>query len=218
MLEPGSFINAFDKYIVFIYRMDGDLLYGVRIYQPQPNKPTQTIIAQQGEFVHVPGHDQLMLKLLNGATDEPDLNNPNNFYRLNFQKSFITMNLSKKKAKTEKKFKAMTLRELSEKFKKSAACLLTRPLVGRISSPPGMVTIPFAIYLSGLPFCRRHPSQGQVRQSYICFIIRRPLLHFFFSLPGVASQNVLNPIALMWMPDALALILAVILNWKLCTQ
>src|SRR5476651_965401 len=44
MLEPGSFINAFDKYIIFIYRMEGDLLYGVRIYEPQPNKPTKTII------------------------------------------------------------------------------------------------------------------------------------------------------------------------------
>src|ERR1700689_1281690 len=54
MLEPGSFINAFDKYIIFIYRMEGDLLYGVRIYQPAPNKPTRTTIAQEGEFVHVP--------------------------------------------------------------------------------------------------------------------------------------------------------------------
>ena len=117
MLEPGSFINAFDKYIIFIYRMEGDILYGVRIYQPEPNKPTKTIIAGQGEFVHVPGRDQLMLKLINGTSDEPDLNNPNNFYKLNFQTSFITMDLSKKKVKTEKKSKAMTLRELSKKIK-----------------------------------------------------------------------------------------------------
>ena len=96
MLEPGSFINAFDKYIVFVYRIDGDLLYGIRIYEPAPNKPTKTIIAGQGEFVHVPGKDQLMLKLLNGTSDEPDLSNPNNFYKLNFQTSFIRMDLSKK--------------------------------------------------------------------------------------------------------------------------
>ena len=55
MLEAGSFINAFDKYIIFIYRMEGDKLYGVRIYQPQPNKPTRTTVSQEGEFVHVPG-------------------------------------------------------------------------------------------------------------------------------------------------------------------
>src|SRR5580704_2339729 len=112
MLEPGSFINAFDKYIIFIYRMDGDLLYGVRIYEPAPNKPTETIIAEQGEFVHVPGRDQLMLKLLNGTSDQPDLQNPNNFYKLNFQQSFITMDLSKKKTRGEKKSRAMTLLEL----------------------------------------------------------------------------------------------------------
>src|SRR5208283_1976100 len=116
MLEPGSFINAFDKYIIFVYRMDGDLLYGVRIYEPAPNKPTKTIIAGQGEFVHVPGKDQLMLKLLNGTSDEPDLSNPNNFYKLNFQTSFIRMDLSKKNVKSEKKTKAMTLRELSGKI------------------------------------------------------------------------------------------------------
>ena len=116
MLEAGSFINAFDKYIIFIYRIEGDLLYGVRIYEPSPNKPTKTIIAEQGEFVHVPGKDQLMLKLINGTSDEPDLNNPNNFYKLNFQTSFITMDLSKKKVSTDKKSKAMTLRELSAKI------------------------------------------------------------------------------------------------------
>ena len=49
MLEPGSFINAFDKYIIFIYRIEGDLLYGVRIYEPSPGKPTRTVIAEQGE-------------------------------------------------------------------------------------------------------------------------------------------------------------------------
>ena len=30
MLEAGSFINAFDKYVIFIYRMEGDRLYGVQ--------------------------------------------------------------------------------------------------------------------------------------------------------------------------------------------
>ena len=56
--------------------------------EPAPNKPTKTIIAEQGEFVHVPGKDQLMLKLINGTSDEPDIKNPNNFYKLNFQTVF----------------------------------------------------------------------------------------------------------------------------------
>ena len=124
MLEPGSFINAFDKYIIFIYRMDGDLLYGVRIYElADLNKPTKTIIANQGEFVHVPGKDQLMLKLIDGTSDEPDLSNPNNFYKLNFQTSFITMDLSKKGPRAEKKSKAMTLRELKRKDQEPAQTL-----------------------------------------------------------------------------------------------
>jgi len=35
---------------------------------------------------------------------------------------------------------------------------------------------------------------------------------------GMASQNVANPILLMWAPNALALVVAFFLNWKLCAS
>src|SRR4030042_1571518 len=34
-LEPGIFIDSFEKYIIFIYRIEDNKLYNVRIYEPQ---------------------------------------------------------------------------------------------------------------------------------------------------------------------------------------
>ena len=119
LLEAGSFITAFKSQILFIYRIEGNRFYNVRIYQPQPDgKPTRTIIAKEGEFTPVPGEDKIKLKLMNGTSDEPNFNNPNNFYKLNFKNYFMTLDLSAGDEKQiEKKPKSMTLKELRDKIK-----------------------------------------------------------------------------------------------------
>jgi lipopolysaccharide export system permease protein len=219
MLEPGSFINAFDKYIVFIYRMDGDLLYGVRIYEPQPNKPTKTIIAQQGEFVHVPGKDQLMLKLLNGTSDEPDLSNPNNFYKLNFQTSFITMDLSKKKNMAEKKSKAMTLRELHHKIKALRKMSIDpSPLIAEYHRRLAWSLSPLIFILLGFPFAAITHHRAKSANLLYALLLAAPYYILSLACQGMASQNVLSPIFLMWLPNAVALLVAIYLNWRLCTR
>jgi len=219
MLEPGSFINAFDKYIIFIYRLEGDLLYGVRIYQPAPNRPTRTIIAEQGEFVHVPGKDQLMLKLINGTTDEPDLQNPNNFYKLNFQTSFITMDLSKKKTTSEKKSRAMTLAELSKKI----ACLRKMsidpsPLIAEYQRRMAWSLSPLIFILLGFPFAAITHRRAKSANLLYALLFAAPYYILSLACQGMASQNVFNPGLLMWAPNCLGLILAIFLNWKLCTH
>ncbi len=219
MLEPGSFINAFDKYIIFIYRMEGDLLYGVRIYQPSPNKPTKTIIAQQGEFVHVPGKDRLMLKLINGTSDEPDLSNPNNFYKLNFQTSFITMDLSKKNARNEKKSKAMTLRELSRKIKSLRKLSIDpSPLIAEYHRRLAWSLSPLIFILLGFPFATVTNRRAKSANLLYALLFAAPYYILSLACQGMASQNVLNPCFLMWAPNGLALALAIFLNWKICTR
>jgi len=37
LLEAGLFINAFDNQILFIHKIDGNKLYNITIYQPQPD-------------------------------------------------------------------------------------------------------------------------------------------------------------------------------------
>lgn len=217
MLEPGSFINAFDRYIIFIYRMEGDRLYGVRIYQPNPGKATRTIIAQQGEFVHVPGKDQLMLKLINGTSDEPDLQNPDNFYKLNFQTSFITMDLSKKKAGTEKKAKAMTLRELHRKIKSLRGMSIDpSPMIAEYHRRTAWSMSPLLFILLGFPFAAITHRRAKSANLVYALLFAAPYYILSLACQGLASQNVFNPVFVMWFPNIAALTLALYLNWKLC--
>ncbi|MBF0504049.1 MAG: LptF/LptG family permease [Candidatus Omnitrophica bacterium] len=219
MLEPGSFINAFDKYIVFIYRMENDKLYGVRIYQPQPNKPTRTTIAQEGEFVHVPGRDQLMLKLINGTTDEPDLKNPNNFYKLNFQQSFMYMDLTKKSVRGEKKSKAMTLRELSHKIEEIRSLFINpAPLLAEYHRRLAWSLSPLLFILLGFPFAAITHRRAKSANLLYALLFAAPYYILSLACQGIASQNVFNPALLMWTPDAVAAAVAIIFNWKLCTR
>ena len=96
-LEPGVFINSFEKYILFIYRIEENKLFNVRIYEPQgEDKPTRTIVAKRGEFIAIPEKNMVKLKLIDGTADEPDPENPTNFYKLNFKTYFMTLNLSAK--------------------------------------------------------------------------------------------------------------------------
>jgi len=219
MLEPGSFINAFDKYIIFIYRMENDMLYGVRIYQPAPNKPTRTIIAEQGEFVHVPGKDELMLKLVNGTTDEPDLQNPNNFYKLNFQQSFIRMDLSKKKMNTEKKSKAMTLRELSQKITALRKVSIDpSPLEAEYHRRMAWSLSPLIFILLGFPFSAITHRRAKSANLLYALLFAAPYYILSLACQGMASQNVLNPIFLMWIPNIIGMAVAIFFNWRLCSR
>jgi len=219
MLEAGSFINAFDKYIIFIYRLEGDRLYGIRIYQPQLHKPTRTIIAQEGEFVHVPGKDQLMLKLINGTSDEPDLKNPNNFYKLNFQQSFMYMDLSKKIVKTEKKSKAMTLRELARKIDTLHSLFIDpAPLVAEYHRRLAWSLSPLLFILLGFPFAAITHRRAKSANLLYALLFAAPYYIISLACQGMATQNILNPALLMWTPDIVAALLAIIFNWKLCTQ
>ncbi|MFA5063618.1 MAG: LptF/LptG family permease, partial [Candidatus Omnitrophota bacterium] len=93
--EEGVFINSFEKYILFIYKVDQkhNRLLNIRIYEPQDDdKPTRTIVAKSGEFITVPEKNTVKLKLMDGTSDEPDPNNPTNFYKLNFKTYFMNLN------------------------------------------------------------------------------------------------------------------------------
>ncbi len=219
LLEPGTFINAFDKYVVFIYRIENDRLYGVRIYQPQANRPTRTIVAQEGEFVKVPGQDKLMLKLINGTSDEPDLKNPNNFYKLNFQNSFITMDMSKKNTKLDKKPKAMTLKELqqrTEELKKMA--IDPSPLITEYHRRLAWSLTPLMFILLGFPFAVITHKRAKSANILYAILFAAPYYILSLACQGIATQNVLNPALTMWIPDIIGGIVVVIMNWKLCAS
>ena len=113
-LEPGVFINSFDKYILFVYRIDDNKLTNIRIYEPLEGKATRTIVAKHGEFIALPEKKAIKLKLMDGTSDEPDPRNPTSLYKLNFKTYFMTLNLNAMQQNSEinKKPKDMTIREL----------------------------------------------------------------------------------------------------------
>ncbi len=117
-LEAGTFITAFDKFIIFIYQIDGYKLGNIRIYEPQgDDKPPRTIIAKAGEFIILPEKKILKLKLIDGTSDEINPRDPENFYKLNFKTYFMNIDFRKMMdKKVDKKTKDMTLAELREQL------------------------------------------------------------------------------------------------------
>ena len=219
LLEPGSFINAFDKYVVFIYRIENNHLFGIRIYQPQTNKPTRTIIAQEGEFVKVPNQDKLLLKLINGTSDEPDLKNPNNFYKLNFHNSFITMDLSKKQSKSDKKPKAMTLKELDQKIKELKSLSIDpSPLITEYHRRLAWAFTPLLFILLGFPFAVITHKRAKSANILFAILFAAPYYILSLACQGFATQNIMNPALTMWIPDIIGGVIVIILNWKLCVS
>jgi len=114
LFEAGTFIKEFKPYIIFVYRIDGNKLTKVRIYEPQPGRTTRTIIAERGEFVPVPEKQVVRLKLLDGSSDEFDAQNPQTLYKSFFKTYFLTLSLAEGPhgRPLEKKPKEMTLAEL----------------------------------------------------------------------------------------------------------
>ncbi|MBU3911141.1 MAG: LptF/LptG family permease [Candidatus Omnitrophica bacterium] len=120
-LETGTFIKSFKDYIIFIHEIDKNKMKGVRIYHLQEGRPTRTIIAKNGEFISLENQNAVKLKLMNGTSDEPNPKNPLNFYKLNFNTYYLTMDLDDSISSSgyiEKKPKEMNFREIKQEVKK----------------------------------------------------------------------------------------------------
>lgn len=215
LLEAGVFIHSFDNQILFIHKIDGNKLYNITIYQPQPEGPTRTIIAKKGEFTPIPGKDQIKLKLMEGTSDEPNLENPDNFYKLNFKTYFMTLDLSSKKGEVKKKPKSMTLKELKseileqEKLMMKDTRLLTeyyRKITWSFSS--------LVFMLFGFPLAvitHRREKSANVVLAIIC-----AAFYYLLSIgcEALSIRNVAPPEYIMWLPNVIAAAAAGYLNYK----
>ncbi len=220
-LEPGVFINSFEKYILFIYRIEEHKMYNVRIYEPQENKPTRTIVAKRGEFLSIPEKKMVKLKLIDGTADEPDPENPANFYKLNFKTYFITLNLAnaQKSDKIEKKPKDMTIAELiamSQKFKRDK--IDPTPLLTEMHSKITMAFSCFFFILLGssLAIITRR------REKSVNFGIAFGLIGAYYLLSLAAEtlslQGILPPALAMWLPNIIYAAIGSFLTYRICAS
>lgn len=220
ILEAGTFIDDFAGYVIFIYRIQRNHLFNIRIYQPQPDgKPTRTIVAQEGEFTPVPGQQKILLKLLNGTSDEPDLKNPNNYYKLNFKQSFMTMDLSQRTGKVDKKPKGMTLNEIAEAEKQYTTMTIdTNPLVAEYHRKLSWSFSPLIFILLGFPVAVITHRRQKAANLMLAVLFSAPYYLLSIGCQALASQGMARPDLIMWLPNVLGGIAVIILNFKLCVS
>lgn len=223
-LEEGVFINSFQKYILFIYRIDQkkNKLHNVRIYEPQgDDKPTRTIVAKSGEFITMPGKNIIKLKLMNGTSDEPDPENPTSFYKLNFKTYFMNLSLSQAQegGKLKKKPKEMTIKELKdEALRLSNENIDPSPLITEINEKITLAFSCFVFVLIGAPLAiitRRREKSINIGLAGLIIVVYYPL---FIGCEALAIQGYLDPQIAMWLPNILLATIGSILTYKLCVS
>jgi len=216
LLEPGIFIEFMNSQKIFIHKIDGNRLYNVSIFQPKPDGgPTRTIIAKRGEFTPIPGKNQIKLKLMDGTSDEPNHEDPNNFYKLNFRNYFMTLDLTSKKGEFKKKPKSMTLRELTKEIALQER-LLVKPLRLQTEFLRKITWSfsPLVFILLGFPLAvitHRRERSANVAIAIFCAAI-----YYLLSMgcEALSREGIIEPMIIMWGPNGIALVAATILNYK----
>jgi LPS export ABC transporter permease LptF len=219
VLEPGVFINAFDKYILFVYRIEQNKLFHIRIYEPRgESKPARTIVAKRGEFISLPEKNIVKLKLMDGTSDELDPANPNTFYKLNFKTYFMTLNLAKTgDNKVEKKPKDMTFRELAfeiNKIKKSQ--LDPAPLIAQLHERISLAFSCLVFMLLGCPLALLTRRREKSINLALAFFIVGTYYLLFLGADALSSQGWIRADIAMWGPNIIFGLLGIGLILKIC--
>ena len=200
-LEGGTFIKEFKPYILFIYQVEGNKLSKIRIYEPKEGRPTRTIVAQRGEFIPIPNEQRVLLKLYDGAADEPDPKDPLKFYKLQFKT--YAMNLAVGEGKNSKnlsrKPKDMSLYQLKTEIAKlSGEGIDPVPLRVEFHRRFSMAFSPLMFILTGLPLgvtTRRAQRSVGFGLSVIVF-----LGYYLFLVLGqaLAEKGTVSPMPALW--------------------
>ncbi|MFH1128481.1 MAG: LptF/LptG family permease [Candidatus Omnitrophota bacterium] len=220
-LEPGVFINSFQKYILFIYRIEENKLFNVRIYEPREGKPTRTIVAKRGEFISLPEKNMIKLKLIDGSSDEPDPQEPTNFYKLNFKTYFMGLDLAQaqKKGDIEKKPKDMTIHELLkeiEKLKKEGVD--PSPLITEINMKISLAFSCFVFILLGSSLAIITRRREKSINFGLAFLIAGLFYLLLIGSETLALEGYLDPTIALWLPNIILGAIGTILTIKLCAS
>lgn len=202
-LEAGTFIKEFPPYVIFVYQVDGQKLQHVRIYEPQPNGPTRTIIAERGEFIRLPSKRGVQLKLYDGTVDEWDPMRPGTLFKVTF--SEYAMNLSAEKENPEgigKKLKELTFKELAlERRRLSVEGIETLPVSLELHRKIAASFAALVFVMFGLAFGLR--LQHQERLTTFLWVLAVFIGYYLSSIGmnAVALKGWLPPPLAMWMPN-----------------
>jgi len=221
--EEGVFIDSFKKYILFIYNVDQkkNRLNNIRIYEPQgDDRPTRTIVARAGEFITIPGKNIVKLKLIDGTSDEPDPENPTNFYKLNFRTYFMNLDMAQMQDEVvDKKYKEMTIKELrkeADKLKKEG--ISPAPLITKIHEKLALAFSCFVFMLLGSSLgiiTRRREKTINIGIAVLIIVCYYPL---YIGLVALAIEGVVPAALACWMPNIIFTAVGGFLTYKLCVS
>ncbi|HNX91535.1 MAG TPA: LptF/LptG family permease [Candidatus Omnitrophota bacterium] len=221
MLEPGMFIKGFKDYIVFIHSIKGNSLDNIRIYQPNDQGPTRTIIASRGEIISKPEDNVIKLKLYDGTADEIVPEKPDEFYKIEFQEYQVTLNVDENmEAKTiEKKAREKSIRELLtdiEKNKKNVGSDI--PLKIEIHKKIALAFSNLVFVLVGIPLA----ITTHRREKFIGFGLAMVLFLAYWGimLGGIAFaiRGMVAPWIGVWSANIFLSLIAVFLLFKIAKK
>jgi lipopolysaccharide export system permease protein len=221
-LEPGVFIDSFQNYVLFIYRVDqkNHKLHHIRIYEPRPDgRPTRTIVARSGEFIAEPEKNMIKLKLVDGTSDEPDPNNPGNFYKLNFKNYFMTLNLAQlqNRKNLNKKPKDMTLNELQTQIeKRENEGIDAAPLIVHFHEKIALAFSCFVFMLLGIPLAILTRRREKSINFGLAVIIVGAYYLLLIAGEALSLQGYMEPAITTWLANIIFGLIGIILTIRIC--
>lgn len=218
-LEAGTFITAFDKFILFIYRIEGNKFSNIRIYEPQgERKPPRTIIAKKGEFILLPEKKILKLKLVDGTSDEINPSDPENFYKLNFKTYFMNIDFKKgENKKADKKAKDMTLKELRQRIDEfNDKGIDTHPLQTELSKRTALAFSSLVFVLIGAPLAMITRRKEKSIRLGLALLITAMYYLSMLGCEALGIEGQLTPQAVMFLPNLVFGALGAVLLYRTC--
>jgi lipopolysaccharide export system permease protein len=221
-LEAGRFLKDFQGYSIWINKIEGNRLEGINILQFEEDKPTRTIIAEWGEVISAEDQQSLAMKLYNGTSDQPNPDDLDVLYKLNF-KTFLLSNIrvGKQRGGVEKKEKEMTIDELLYQLRYNDEARQKgkkrRQVEAEIHKKIAFSFATAVFVIVGLPVAIIS-RRGEVIISF-GFAIAVTALYYVLFVAGrtIAINGVLPPWIALWIPNMIPIGLAVFL-WKRMVQ
>lgn len=215
-LDAGIFIKEFPPYVLFVYQLEGQKLFDIRIYEPQLAGPTRTIIAERGEFEPLADKRGVQLRLYDGTVDEWDPMNPGSFYKVVFTTYALVLRSDQENPMGRgKKLKEMTFKELAlERDQLHSEGIAPLPVSLELhrkiaSSFAALVFIEFGLAL-GL---RLHPHERLIN---FVWILGYSMAYYLGSvgMSALALKGWFAPWLAMWVPNLVGGLLSAVLVAK----
>ena len=157
---------------------------------------------------------------MDGTSDEPDPENPTNFYKLNFRTYFMDLDMAGMQDKVvDKKYKEMTIRELkTEAAKLKRDRISAAPLITKIHEKLALAFTCFVFMLLGSSLgiiTRRREKSINIGIAVLIIVCYYPMYIGFVAL---AMQEHIPPALALWLPNIIFGSIGGYLTYKLCAS